>query len=836
MLRLANLSVSTVVVLSVFGLAEHCAAAPAAHPNLLTQAEGLPTEFHEHFFDVPLAVRVMLDRQVLGEAMVVLSRDERVTLLEFSDTRDSDIETLERAKWQTLLQQGLALGPCTASCTEGLIAAHYSLENSELSLLTNNAERDASVSTHYTPPEQGSTGLMLQNQLNLSGGQKQDLAGRYALQATGSLGNWTQTFHGQLTKDGGADDTLRHSVYELHTQKEWQDNFLRLGYFTPSTIGLSRLPRTFGNSPDTTLGVMLGSSDSLAKEGNKAAIYPIYVTANREGIVEIYRDGALINSQAIQPGLQILDTRSLPGGIYDIEVRLIEDGNITSRNNELVYKPSNWRNPDQRWRYNVFAGRESSLLSNWDNPVDGEATAGAAINYLVHPRAVVGLSGRQIKGQNQLGSSLDLGLSARSSLYTNVYRAQDRGLGMDVQALHNYGSGSLIVTHSRSWLDNRDTWETLRDGTRVRQRNPYNGNVSNSSISVNHRFGGHDSVSARLSHSEGYLEGMGLDLGWMRSSNLFGYDAHWRFSVFDRPGVSSSGYARNRGIDLSLNLALGREGKRLTASVGSRASRSGDNDRNASLGYQQNLDLGPLRSLSAAIQADTYGTGLSAGAELDTDVVSGDLQLQRSSYNQSLAGSLNLSSNVVLGDHKLAVSGRHLGTEASMIIDVESDVQGIELRADDLSGSGTVLKPGRNLLPLTAYRDGTVQFDFQGVYAAAASIQPARARYHLNKGGVAYQQVRVMKTMTLFGRLLDAQGLPLKGLHVLNHASRGVTEVDGFFSMELSASAPTLEVVRGDKVVCRFTLDLATLPREGDVLMLGDLLCTDSASVKLAKN
>ena len=90
--------------------------------------------------------------------------------------------------------------------------------------------------------------------------------------------------------------------------------------------------------------------------------------------------------------------------------------------------------------------------------------------------------------------------------------------------------------------------------------------------------------------------------------------------------------------------------------------------------------------------------------------------------------------------------------------------------------------------------------------------------------------------MTLVGRLLDTQGLPLKGYHVLNHASRGVTEVDGFFSMELSANAPTLEVVRGDKVVCQFTLDLAALPMEGDVLMAGDLFCTDSASVKLAKN
>jgi hypothetical protein len=91
------------------------------HPSLLAQAEGLPKEFHEHFFDVPLAVRVMLDRQVLGDAMVVLSRDERITLLDFTDTRESRIAQAERDQWQRVLQQGIALGACTSRC-EGLIA------------------------------------------------------------------------------------------------------------------------------------------------------------------------------------------------------------------------------------------------------------------------------------------------------------------------------------------------------------------------------------------------------------------------------------------------------------------------------------------------------------------------------------------------------------------------------------------------------------------------------------------------------------------------------------------------------------------------------------------
>jgi outer membrane usher protein FimD/PapC len=798
------------------------------HPSLLAQAEGLPKEFHEHFFDVPLAVRVMLDRQVLGDAMVVLSRDERITLLDFTDTRESRIAQAERDQWQRVLQQGIALGACTSRC-EGLIAAHYSLQNSELSLLSSQAERETSDGRHYALPDQGSTGLMLQNQLNLSGGQDQQVSGRYGLEAITSLGNWTQTFHGELSQMGGEDDGLRHSVHELHTQREWRDHFLRLGYFTPSSIGLSRQPRTFGNSPDTALGVMLGSSDSLFKGGAMPSVYPIYVTANREATVEIYRNGVLINSQLIKPGLQAIDTRPLPGGIYDIEVRLIEDGQLTSSSDELVYKPSNWRNPEQRWRYNLFAGRESQLLSNWEHQPEGGSTAGVAVNYLLHPRAVVGLSARQVHEQNQFGGSLDLSFGTQSNLFTSVYQAQDSGLGMDLQAIHSYGSGSLTLSHNRSWLDSRDTWETLSTGQRIRQRNPFNGNVSNSSVGVTHRLGGHDSIHARLSHSEGQIQGMGLDLNYTRSVRLFGHDSNWRLGVFDRPGSVSSGFNRNRGFDLSLNLALGGEGRRVTATVGSRAARNGETDRNASLGYQQDVDLGPIRSVTAGVQADTYGVGLTSSASFDSPLAVGDLYLQRSSYNQHLTGNLNLTSNLVVGARKMAFTGQYMGQNAGMIVDVETDIEGIALRADDLSGSGAILRPGRNVLPVTAYRDGSVQFDFQGTDAPAANIQPPRTRYHLNKGGVAYQQVRVMKTLTVLGRLLDGQGVPLKGHHVINHASRGVTEVDGFFSMELSAKTPTLEVVRNERVMCQFTLDPKTLPSEGDVLMAGDLRCVEGA-------
>jgi len=805
-------------------------AAPTSIDNtprsLLAQAKGLPADFEEHFFDVPLAVRVELDQQPLGEAMIVLSRDDRVTLLDFTDTSESRFDASERQTWADVLKPGVALGACTGQCPEQMLAVHYNLESSLLSIVTENAERDTQAKRFYEQPEGGSSGLMVRNQLNLNGGQDQDLGGRFGLEASGSLGNWSQTINMQLARLGGPDTKTYHAVHELYTQRELQGSFFRLGYFTPNSEGLTRQPRSFGTSPDIAVGVMYGSSDSLAIESPKPSVYPIYVTANRQASVEIFRDGLLINTQSVPAGLQTLDTRPLPGGIYEVEVRLIEDGQTTSTTQELIYKPNNWRNLDERWRYNLFAGQESKLLSNWDQQNDGDATAGAAINYLLHPRAILGLSARQVRNTLQYGSSIDWSLANSINLYANLYQTEDHGSGADLQALYNYGSGSLVVSHNRSWLDTTNTYDTLPDGTRVRQRNVFIGETSNSSLALNHRISRKNSLNARVSHSDGNVEGVGLDLGWTQRMTLLGSDANWRLSLFDRPGSYSSGDARNRGVDLSINMALGGPGQQVSGSIGSRTARDGSRDNNASLGYRKDLQDHVLQSVSVTALTDTYGVGLSSLTNFRTDAINGDGFVQRSSFNGNFTGGVNLDSTVVVGGQRMALTSQHQGRGAGMIVDIESDIDGIALRADDLSGGSVALHPGRNFIPLTAYRNSSVSFDFEGNHVPAASIEPSRTRYHLNKGGVDYRQVRVMKTLTVLGRLLDAQGQPLKGHHVINHASRGVTEVDGFFSMEMNAGSPTLEVRYANQLLCRFRLDANRHRSENNVLMIGDLQCT----------
>lgn len=795
--------------------------------SLLSQAKGLPADFEEHFFDVPLAVRVELDREFVSEAMIVLSRDDRLTLLDFTDHDGSVIQDEERDRWAEYLKQGVALGTCESACPERLMAVHYNLESSTVSLLTENVERDDKAQRYYFLPAGGSTGLIVRNQLNLTGGQDQDVGGRFGIDASSSLGLWSQTLNMQFSRlDGPDDKDLNHAVYSLYTQRELEGRFLRLGYFTPNAEGLTRQLRTFGASPDTAIGVMYGSSDSLMINNPKPAVFPIYVTASRQASVEIYRNGLLLNTQAVASGLQSLDTRSLPGGIYEVEVRLVEDGQITSTTQELVYKPNNWSNHEERWRYNLFAGQESKLLSNFDEQTSGSATAGVSLNYLAHPRVVLGVSGRQVKDNMQYGTSVDWTLADQANLYANIYRTEKYGTGLDLNGLYNYGAGSVVFNHTRSWLDTRNTYETLPDGTRIRQRDVFVGQTSNSSLSVNHRLSNLRSINGRLSYSEGNVEGVGLDLGWTERTRLFDNDAHWRLSVFDRPATSSTGDRRNRGVDLSVSLALGAPGEQWSASIGTRTSRDGTRDNNASLTYRKDLQDHVLQSVSATATTDTYGIGLSGMASFENDFVRGDGFVQRSSFNDELSGGLNLDSTFAVGQRQMVLTSQYHGGGSGLIVDVESDLDDIALRADDMSGGSIALRPGRNFIPITAYKGSSVTFDFEGNHAPSAAIQPPRTRYHLNKGGVEYRKVNVIQTVTVLGRLVDPQGKPLKGMHVINHATRGVSEVDGFFSLEMNASSPTLEVRSNNQLLCQFRLDPAKARSESNVLMIGDLRCT----------
>lgn len=811
-------------------------AAPAALENLalLEQAGNLPDDFRDHFFDVPLVVRVERDGRYLGDARAVLSRENTLSLLEFTDSDDSGEPSAERGRWLRVLATPRPLGACRQACDAGLVRLHYSLESSLLSIVTHGGDRPASESRHLALPEGGSRGLILRNQLNAYAGEGRNAAGRYALDVQGSLGHWTLAGNYQIDRSGYPEDGLRQSMQSLYAQREFGDTFLRAGYFLPDFQGVNRQPRAPGSSGRTTLGVMAGSSDSLVVDSRAPSLYPVFVTANREGTVEVRREGSLILTQPVQPGIQALDTRRLPGGIYEIELRVIEDGREASRETAVVHKPANWSDPGRRWRYSAFAGVQNSLLDSDDHPGSGNVAAGAVINYLAHARAVVGLSAQHLDGADAFAGLLDWQISDSANLFANAYSGEHRH-GVDLQGLMRYRHGTVIISHNRIWQERRRPWDDGRAPLPPgpQRRETRSGWLQTSAISLNHRISDSSHVAARVSHNRGVSNGAGLDLSLSRRQSLFGSDATWRASVFDRPASASSGMQRNRGVDFTLNIALGDDGRRYNGSLGSRTATDGGRTLYAGAGVQQGFADGLLRSAAGQVTVDGDGLGLSGSALLEHPALRGDVNAQRSSLHGLLSGGVNLDSTMAIGGGRLAIVGRAQGLsgDTGMIVDVTSELPTVELRAHDSRGGSYVLQPGRNFLPVAAYRAGALQIDFHGRSAPAATIQPATLEYHLNKGGVAYGRVDVLNTFTVMGHLKNADGLPLAGAHVINHAGRSVVEADGFFALEMSVRAPRLEVRHPTVNDCSFELDGTTTRPEGDTWLAGILQCPPSTLI-----
>ncbi|MBW3777097.1 hypothetical protein GL272_09110 [Aeromonas veronii] len=777
---------------------------------LLQQAQQLPEGFEEHFFGVPLMVRVTVDGRLLGDGEVLLGRDNSVQLLSLVDVQESEFDEGTRERWLSKLGSHLPLGECGRACPEGIVGLQYSLEESQLSVLTGQVELGARDQRFMALPQE-SKGLLIQNQLNLVQGTQRH--GHYNLQLEGSWGPWTPFMEGDAAWQEGQSSEV--GLAQLYGERLHEANFYRLGFFFPSAQGLVRQPNYYSGATPTVLGMMWGSSDLLRRERGVPSLAPIQVAPARPGMVEIYRDGNLIQSQPVVSGLQALDTRSLPGGIYEVELRLLEDGQETRRWREMIYKPSNWQTPEEPWRFNLFAGRQTRwLVRQGDSDLEG-ASGGIAVNHLLLPSLVAGAGSQYVDKRAQHSLSLDWEATSQLHGFASLNQSVGMGWGYDLQGIYWHGNSSLVASHSRNLRKQGEASAV-------------------SSLSLQKSLEKWGSLGVYLSHQSG--RGNGADVGWHYSDRLWGRWVTWGVTLFDRPGSESTAQQRDRGSTFSLTVNLGGQDRQLSLGLGSNTSRSGGAQRSAYLNYQQEVDWGPLRQVSVGSTHDSYGTGLSGYGRFASPWLGGDLFAQHSSYNEQVTGGINLESLVALGrEGELALGSREMGgmgNEAAMILDIDADDEAARIRVSDDLGSVQTLGPGRHLVSVPALQSGALQLEMADHEGAPLTIKPTVLPYHLNRGGVGYGQVNIMSTVTVIGRLLNKEGKPLKGAVVRNHIGRTISENDGFFVIEMSKNNPSLQIEHDGRLQCQMLLNQDDKKWRQDTWLLGDLVCHEQLLAK----
>ncbi|WP_051546309.1 TcfC E-set like domain-containing protein [Tatumella sp. UCD-D_suzukii] len=752
--------------------------APAEDMMLAVNMRGLPEDFRQYFYDAELVVQVYLNDTRLFDAAVSLRKNGDIRLLRtFDDAEDTDPET--RALWTGVLKQGVPTGKCRKDCPSGLMEVQYRLDNSVLKLYTADYETSRAGSAYIGMPEDTPGGMIMYNDMSLSSsGSLRSWGINSSL--TASFAGWSQRASFQSS---GTDGSYRYSssgLYELFTQKELQGSFVRLGLFSPDSDNGN--VQTSGFGYDTVAGAMWGTSDTLLVSTDSVSAWPVYVTGRNQSVAEVWRDGRLIHTQQLQAGVQALDTRQLPGGIYDITIKIIENGQTTDTQQAQIYKPQGWSDPNRRWRMTLWGGQRRTLATG-DTGTGRETpfAAGGGIDVLAHPRAILGVSTAVTEKEQQVRTRANITLSPDDTLfaqYTLGNMEYQANRNTDIRYYRNIpggGSASLfwrstttdIYGHRTASRQQGDTW-----GSSLSLRMPWS-----TSLIVNGQY-----------MNTAWRRGVGTDVSVTTLATVAGHDMNFRVSAYDTPGFNSQ--RRDHGVSFGVSLSLAPAARH---TVSAETGMSG-NQGYSSLNYQwQPGNNSSLRSLGGGVSYSPQNTVFSGNATVDTPFVSGDAYVQHNTQGSSNTAGGNLSQVLVMGGGKVASANGNASRsmESALIVDVDSEDDTTGILASGTSAE-TRLKPGRNIVPAELWKKDTVQFSASG--GESVQVFPSQESMQMRRGSVKYISVKAVKTFTVVGMLLDTQGEVLKNRYVSSDVSGGIINAEGVLTLDSGVTNRMLSI------------------------------------------
>lgn len=745
--------------------------------QLAANMKGLPEDFKRYFYNSEVVVQVYLNDNYIFDASVSLKENGDIKLLRIIDEQqNSDPET--NTLWSDLLSKGVSVGKCTVSCPSGLMQVEYSLENSALKLYTNNYETSQVAGNFLAVPEDTPAGLIMNNDVSFSEAAAMRSWGINS-SLTASLGGWSQLAAFQSSGTSGRYQYNSSSLYQLFTQKELQGSFIRLGLFTPDSDTGNVQASGFGY--DTVVGGMWGTSDALLVASDNVSAWPVYVTGRNQSIAEVWRNGQMIRTQQLQPGVQALDTRPLPIGIYDITIKIIENGQVVDTQEAQIFKLQGWSNPNQRWRMNLWSGQRRTLATGDMNTLDGNPfAAGGGLELLLHPQATVAFTGaatakdRHVRTRANITLSQNDRLLAQYTVGNSEYQANQE---TDIRYYRNLYAGGTASFFWRS---------TLTDvyGHRVRSRQK--GDTWGASLSS--RLPWSSSLILNTQYMDTvWRKGVAADAALSTQTRFYDRSTSFRLGVYDRPGFNDK--RRDRGVSFSVSIALSPSSDHsVSLSTGMEQAKS-----YSSLQYQwEPAEKETIRSLGGGVSWNAAETMLNGNGAIDTPWISGNFYAQRGLQSKINTAGANLSQALVIGGGKVAsVNGNNSGMESAVIVDVDAEDHETRILASG-SMSETSLKPGRNILPAELWKKSDIQFSARG--SDSVQVFPERQSVQMSRGSVQYVNVKTVKTFTLVGMLQDEQGKAVKNRYVRSDVGGSIVNAEGVLTLDTGVANRLLTV------------------------------------------
>ena len=551
---------------------------------------------------------------------------------------------------------------------------------------------------------------------------------------------------------------------------------------------------------------------------------PLVLALQHQARVELLVDGRLVSSRIYPAGNRLVDTEALPGGSYEVLLRIQEDG-LPVRIERRFFSRGTLMAPLGRPQFAAFAGILPSAGPGLSLD-HGDAFYQLSASYRVAPRigldasvlgtgrkaildgGVVWQSGlAQVRLSALLSSSLDYGASIRASSSGKGPLA----FSFDLRTIKSRDGRPLMPVASSRGTFSEDPEAGFGDRGSYTQAigvASYRLGDANFRLTGLYRRGGTEDST--------YSIGASVDMPVIRTG---------RWDIVVQADVRKSEH--ELASFLGVRFLLNRGELALSGSAGTihQSGRPGDDERlvgEAQLAWARTLANEGQLSTDAAIGRDSDGSYARASAYARTPLVNARADLLHQFGDLATTQyAATLESGFVMSGHGVGMSGREMNDSA---VEVSADGiepgQRFELLVDEVA-RGTVGADRTTRVFLQPYR--SYQIRLRPLGAQAASFDTAARQVTLYPGSVAALHWDVTPLFVLFGQAVDGLGRPVANAEIKGAFGIGRSDGEGYFQIETRsgdvlgfepASAPACAVtvgkarqrdgyVSGGKVQCR---------------------------------
>lgn len=582
------------------------------------------------------------------------------------------------------------------------------------------------------------------------------------------------------------------------------------------------------------LGVEVASQTDTRLDKDNLKGSPLTIFLEQRSRVEIMRDGRILAARIYEAGNQLLDTSTLPEGVYEVTLRVLGINGMVREERKFFSKNSYMPAPGQTV-FHAAAGllvseRRGAVPTPTDTPFAQVSFARRVASDLAFDASAMATSRAGVIELSGTFQTATLQLRAAAMFSSRGDRAVLAQLSSHGTSALNFNFDLRRITNDTGGLGVAELASTSvpapLPGAELRIA-PRSYTQMTGSIS-------YSLPRAQLQANGYYRRERGQAADYSIGPSL-------RVSLFERAAwqvafnADAAFTSRGQSGYLGLNLQLLRSRSSLTARAGSRlAADSGAMRRSAGVGavtgaLNRTMQIGELE-LAAGYERD-----------VDRDLVnlSGQLRSERGTFGAQLSKgmggqptplqySLGLQTTLAAGSGNLGLAGVRRG-EGAILLRVDSDQP--EARFEvlvDEAVRGELVAGEQLALTLPSYRAYAVRIRPTG--AQIMQVDTSARTVSLFPGSVVSFDWQARRQMPVFGQLVLADGQPARFAAIRAENSAAMTDSAGFFQLETSANV-LLEANLPGSGRCFATIP--TLPPAARYAKLGVIACRPAANAPL---